>query len=131
MLMDMRWHGGHHICLFTCLLMGHNPYTSYHWELRRYSSEVYHTTLKAFSEKWFPDVGSSVTRLGDFWKVWWYFLFKKCPKLIMTFLGLSEKHNSLVKTTLAPFWPTFGKTWATFYSNIWSLWLKERISFHH
>ena len=31
------------------------------------------------------------------------------------FLGSSEKHYSLVKTTLAP----FGKNWATFYFTIW------------
>ena len=38
------------------------------------------------------------------------------------FLGYSGKHHSLVKTTVAPFGANFGKSWATFYFNIWSHW---------
>ena len=38
---------------------------------------------------------------------------------MMTFWGSSEKHYNVVKTTLAPFWTTFGKNWVTFYFTIW------------
>ena len=60
---------------------------------------------------------SSVTRLGDFLK----FLAAKClakeAQMMCNFLGNFEKLNSL-----ATFWVTLGKFWATFYSNIWSHW---------
>ena len=36
------------------------------------------------------------------------------------FLGISEIHDSLVKDSTVTFWAIFGKTWATFYFNIWS-----------
>ena len=48
------------------------------------------------------------------------FLAKEA-QMIGNFLGYFEKPHSYVKTALATFWATFGKNWATFYSNIWSL----------
>ena len=36
------------------------------------------------------------------------------------FLGSCENHWFLTKTGQATFWAAFGKTWATFYFNIWS-----------
>ena len=35
-------------------------------------------------------------------------------------LGYFEKPHSYVKTSLASLGATFGKNWATFYSDIWS-----------
>ena len=42
----------------------------------------------------------------------------------MTFLGSCENQPFYSQTGVATFWVTFGKTWATFYFNIWSHWLK-------
>ena len=36
------------------------------------------------------------------------------------FLGNFENNCFLSETGVATFWATFGKTWATFCSNIWS-----------
>ena len=38
----------------------------------------------------------------------------------MTFLGSCENQPFYSQTGVATFWVTFGKTWATFYFNIWS-----------
>ena len=40
--------------------------------------------------------------------------------MVGNFLGYFEKPHFYVKTALATFKATFGKNWATFYSNIWS-----------
>ena len=39
---------------------------------------------------------------------------------MMTFWAKVKKHNSLVKASTVTVWATFGKSWATFYFNIWS-----------
>ena len=40
-------------------------------------------------------------------------------------MGFFEKPYSYVKTALATFWSTLGKTRATFYTNIWSHWDRQ------
>ena len=58
-----------------------------------------------------------------FGKSWWHIFFQKVAQIYDNFLGYSGNHNTLVKTTVAPFGPTFWKTWATFYFNVWSHWV--------
>ena len=53
------------------------------------------------------------------WAIFESYLAKEA-QMIGNFLGYFEKPHSYVKTTLATFWATFGKNWATFFSNIWS-----------
>ena len=55
-------------------------------------------------------------KIGRFLKSFGGLFLEKVPKIDDYFLGSSEKHNSSVKTTVSPFWTTFGKTWATFIS---------------
>ena len=43
------------------------------------------------------------------------------------FLGIFEKPHSFVKIAVATVWATFGNIWATFYSNIWSHWLRQKL----
>ena len=50
------------------------------------------------------------------------------------FLSFFEEGHIQSKTVVATFRASFGETWATFYSNIWSHWLEgnnsnEKISF--
>ena len=52
---------------------------------------------------------------------WQQILLQKQPKYLVTFWQ-SWKPLILSQTGVATFWATFGKTWATFYSNIWSHW---------
>ena len=40
--------------------------------------------------------------------------------MFVDFLGKCENYRFLSQTGEATFWATFGKTWATFYFNIWS-----------
>ena len=53
------------------------------------------------------------------------------------FLDSCENHCFLSQTREANFWATFGKTWATYYFNIWPHWRKDtknillNISFEH
>ena len=60
------------------------------------------------------------------WAIFWKFLATKIlakeAQIIGNFLGYLEKPHSYVKTALATFCTSFGKNWATFYSNIWSHW---------
>ena len=64
---------------------------------------------------------SSVTRLGDFLKILVTKFLAKEAQNVAAFLGyFLKKTYSYVNTALATFWATFGKIWATFYSNIWS-----------
>ena len=63
---------------------------------------------------------SRVTRLGDFQKFLMTKFLTKVSHIISNFLGHLEKPNSYVKTAVANSWVTFGKIWATLYSNIWS-----------
>ena len=58
-----------------------------------------------------------------FGKSWWHIFFQKVAQIYDNLLGYSGNHNTLVKTTVAPFGPTFWKTWATFYFNVWSHWV--------
>ena len=51
---------------------------------------------------------------------------KRSPKCCCLFGLFLKKTYSYVNTALATFWATFGKIWATFYSNIWSLWLNQQ-----
>ena len=84
--------------------------------------------LKEFSSEeififFFPLAAArSVTRLGDFWKFLATKILAKEAQMIGNFLGYLEKPYSYVKTALATFCTSFGKNWATFYSNIWSHW---------
>ena len=47
--------------------------------------------------------------------------------MIVDFLGNFKNPHSCVKTADATFWATFGNIWATFYSNIWSHWLRQKL----
>ena len=69
---------------------------------------------------------SSVSRFGDFWKV----LATKFLANDWQLFGLFGKNSLLCKTALATFWTTFGKIWATFYSNIWAHWLWPQKKFY-
>ena len=40
--------------------------------------------------------------------------------MIINFLGYFEKPHFYVKTAVATYWVTFGNSWATCFSNIWS-----------
>ena len=61
-------------------------------------------------------LSSSVTRLGDFWKLILSRFLLKFAQIDGDFLGSSKTSTLQVKTTVA----TFGKVWATFNLNIWS-----------
>ena len=71
------------------------------------------------------DASSSVTRLGNFWKVLATKFIAKEAQMIYNFLGYFEKPHYYEKTVLATFGATFGKNWATFYS-ICSHWLQVK-----
>ena len=62
----------------------------------------------------------SVTRLGDFWNFFVTNFITKAAQMFGDFLVSCENHHLLSKIGKATFWATFGKTWATFYFNIWS-----------
>ena len=59
----------------------------------------------------------------------WHFLatnfITDVAKMSGDFLGSGEKHCFLSQTGEATFWATFGKTWATFFFNIWSRWFSQ------
>ena len=74
----------------------------------------------AFMCVWGGVILSRVTRLGDFQKFLMTKFLTKVSHIISNFLGHLEKPNSYVKTAVANSWVTFGKIWATLYSNIWS-----------
>ena len=65
-------------------------------------------------------LGTSVTRLGDFWKFFVTNFLSKVAKILSNFLGLFWKHISKQKLH----WPFLRtnllKKLATLYSNIWS-----------
>ena len=67
----------------------------------------------------------SVTRLGDFWKFLATKFLAKEAQMIGNSMGYFEKPYSYLKTALATFSATLGKTRATFYSNIWSHWERQ------
>ena len=66
-----------------------------------------------------------VTRLGYFWKFLATQLLTKVAQIFYFSLGYFVKHHCFVSTTLATFWASFGKYWATFCFYIWSRWLTE------
>ena len=57
----------------------------------------------------------SVTRLGYFWKVFGTKFPSNVAQVFGDFWSYLEWHKFLSKN-----WATFGTSWATFYSNIWS-----------
>ena len=58
-------------------------------------------------------------QIGRFWKIIGNKISSKRSGNDWHLLGYFEKPNSYEKTAFATFWATFGKNWATFYSNIW------------
>ena len=66
-------------------------------------------------------ISYSVTKMGDFEKSEWQSFLKSSQNLWWLF-GFKWKASFFSKSTLAPFWATFIKTWATFSFNIWSHW---------
>ena len=48
-------------------------------------------------------------------------------KYLTTILGYCEKWHFLYYTHVDSFWATFKENWATFYSNIWSHWVGEKM----
>ena len=67
------------------------------------------------------NIGVSVTRLGDF-LISLEQILLKVAEMFGDFWGSCESLNFLSWTGEATFWATFGKTWVTFYFNIWSHW---------
>ena len=66
-----------------------------------------------------------MTRLGNFLKLFATKFLAKEAQMIGNSMGFFEKPYSYVKTALATFWSTLGKTRATFYTNIWSHWDRQ------
>ena len=56
--------------------------------------------------------------------------YYKVAQMLVDFLGICEKHCFFSQTGQATFWATFGKTWATFYFNIWSHCFQRPLPFH-
>ena len=67
---------------------------------------------------------SSVTRLGDFWKLFTTNLlrYKSSQKRLVTFWGHFEKSFLYFSKLRDYFLGNFRNIWANFYSNIWSHW---------
>ena len=63
---------------------------------------------------------ASVTILDDFWNFLAKKFITKVAQMFGDLLGSCENHRFLSRTGEVTFWATFGKTWATFYSIIWS-----------
>ena len=59
-------------------------------------------------------------QIGWFLKVLGNWISSKRSPNVLQLFGYFEKPHFFVKTALATFWATFGKNWATFFSNIWS-----------
>ena len=47
------------------------------------------------------------------------------------FLGNFENRDFISQTAVANFGPNYENFWATFYSNIWSHWLWQRVNFRY
>ena len=58
--------------------------------------------------------------MDNFWNFLEANFITKVAQMVGDFLGSCENHRFLNQTGEATFWETFGKAWATFYSNVWS-----------
>ena len=68
---------------------------------------------------------TSVTRLGDFWKLMPTNFLTKVAQIFGNFLGYCEKHYSVSKNCCGSFLDIVWEIWATFFSNIWSYSMKN------
>ena len=67
-----------------------------------------------------PTASECMTWWGNFWSFLPINIITKVAQMFVDFLGKCENYRFLSQTGEATFWATFGKTWATFYFNIWS-----------